>query len=117
MHSDVLLLDPIIVESDHDLANRNDKAGWQPGDGFPSPQRLRTYYDTLTSSEELRGDLFSLGIVALQLHYPLHDMHALYTNLDPRFCNYKIDLNALAFLVNGVTQQPLQNCLQILTSL
>ena len=38
-------------------------------DGYPSPQKLKSYYDSLSGFEELRGDLFSLGLVALQLYY------------------------------------------------
>lgn len=40
----------------------------------------------------MRGDLFSLGMVALQLYYSREDIKALYLNPDPRYRNYKINL-------------------------
>lgn len=44
----------------------------------------------------MRGDLFSLGIVALQLFHTHEDIKVLYANPDPRYRNYKIDLSLLS---------------------
>jgi hypothetical protein len=44
-------------------------------------------------------------------------VHSVYTNLDPRYCNYKIDLNALSGFVERVREQPVRDVIVTLTSL
>lgn len=60
--------------------------------GYPSPQKLKSYYDSLSGFEELRGDLFSLGLVALQLYYATENIKSLYSSPDPKYRNYSINL-------------------------
>ena len=67
-----------------------DRKSLGPISGYPSPQRLKSYYDSLSNHEELRGDLFSLGMLALQLIYLNENVTDLYVNPNPTFRNYTI---------------------------
>lgn len=65
--NDVFLKDSLLISEEEKLTPQ--RKSIKTVEGFPSPQKLRTYYDSLTGFEEMRGDLFSLGVVALQLYY------------------------------------------------
>ena len=88
--SDVFLKDSLLLEEEEKLNPRRKTV--RGVEGYPSPQKLRSYYDSVTGFEEMRGDLYSLGLIALQLYYPREDIKALYTNPDPNYRNYKIDI-------------------------
>ena len=65
----------------------------------------------------MRGDLFSLGLVALQL-FDLHeDIGMLYVNPNPVYRNYSFDLSRLNQLVKSILHAPLRNAIEILTSM
>ena len=80
-------------------------------EGYPSPQKLKSLYDSVTSFEEMRGDLFSLGIVALQLLNINQDMSMLYVNPNPTYRNYSIDLQRLGELVRNVHHSTLRQAI------
>lgn len=62
---------------------------------YPSPQKLYTLFDTLSNFEEHTSDLFSLGILALQLYYPQQNLLNLYKHSSSSYLNCSIDLNQL----------------------
>jgi hypothetical protein len=72
VNDEVKLKDIILIsEEDHHFENMTEKnKKIKKIKGFPSPQKLYTYFDSLTHFEEFTADLFSLGIVALQLYFP-----------------------------------------------
>ena len=47
----------------------------------------------------MRGDLFSLGLVALQMYHYKTDVSGIYKNPDPRFRNYRMDIEELNRLI------------------
>jgi hypothetical protein len=65
--NDVFLKDPMMLEEEMKL--QPERKSTNNVSGYPSPQKLKSYYDSLSGFEELRGDLFSLGMVALQIYY------------------------------------------------
>ena len=73
-------------------------------------------YDSVTIFDEIKGDLFSLGLVALQLFYLNQEISMLYVNPNPSYRNYSIDMQRLASLVQSIYDFPLRNAIEILTA-
>jgi len=67
--------------------------------GYPSPQKLYDCFDTLTGLEQFPADLFSLGVVALQLYYPLMTIKEIYINKNPQYENNKVNFELINSLV------------------
>lgn len=92
--NDIVLKDNLFLDVEDRVVNKNRSSGQI--EGYPSPQKLKSLYDSVTSFEEMRGDLFSLGMVALQLLNLNEDISALYVNPNPVYRNYSIDLQRLS---------------------
>jgi hypothetical protein len=104
----VRLKDPLLVKAEGGRKGKKVQ-------GFPSPQKLYTYFDTLSTFEEHTSDLFSLGILALQLIYPHQNLAGIYKNANSRYLNCSIDANELRTFVNGVTDPLLRRYVTVLT--
>ena len=113
--SQVNLADPLLLDSEDRLITRHRNSNQLVG--YPSPQKLRSFYDSLTSFEELRGDLFSVGMVALQLVYLDQDVSVLYTNPNPSYRNYTIDFERLNKMIDSILDQRVRQAIGVLTSM
>lgn len=96
---EVRLKDPMIIKEEQFHLKKLKKL-----QGYPSPQKLYTFYDSLSVFEEYTSDLFSLGILALQLIYPHQNLSGIYKNVNSSYLNCSIDLNELKAYINGVTK-------------
>ena len=93
---EVKLKDPFVVREEESWLRRFKKI-----QGFPSPQKLYTLFDSLSSFEEHASDLFSLGMVSLQLVYLHETLSQLYKNTNSHYLNCAIDMNQLRnYVVN-----------------
>lgn len=63
---------------------------------------MREYYDCLINFDEYSSDLFSVGIVALQMVHLERDMKQIYTIKNPQYDNNQINFRLLHELVHGV---------------
>lgn len=112
---DVVLKDSLLLDAEEKLVHKDRRSDHI--EGYPSPQKLKSLYDSITSFAELRGDLFSLGFIALQLHDLNEDVSLLYINPNPVYRNYSIDLPRLAELIGRIQNNELRNAIEILTAM
>lgn len=59
---------------------------------YPSPQKLREYYDVVLNLSQFYSDLFSLGVVALQMCYLEKDIRKeIYRSKQVAYLNWSIN--------------------------
>lgn len=81
---------------------------------FPSPQKLRGYYDILINFDEYASDLFSLGVVALQMQYLDRDMQDIYSIKHAAYHNTCINYGIVSQLIAGIRDPILQEWIWVL---
>jgi len=113
--NEVNLSDPLLLDAEERIITKHRNSNQIYG--YPSPQKLKSFYDSLTSFEELRGDLFSLGMVALQLVYLDQDVSIVYSNPNPSYRNYTIDFERLNKMIDSILDQRVRQAVGILTSM
>ena len=92
VNTKITIVDPLYLEKD---SQANGIRQSKRIKGFPSPQKLINYFDKLSNFEQFYADLFSLGIVALQMYFVGNDMSNLYKNKNPTYCNNSLDVSLL----------------------
>ena len=107
--NDVVLKDNLFLDAEERVIVKNRNSGQI--EGYPSPQKLKSLYDSVTAFEEMRGDLFSLGLTALQLFDLNEDISMLYVNPNPVYRNFSFDLQRLHQLVKSILHAPLRNAI------
>jgi hypothetical protein len=91
VNQEVYIKDPILVERES-----SESYGYRRKvRGYPSPQKLRQEYDMLISFEELPSDLFSLGVVALQMYHLEQNLHQIYTVKSTVYQNSHVNFRIL----------------------
>lgn len=82
--------------------------------GYPSPAILFNQYDSGLRIDKFKEDLFSVGIIALQLLNPELNIKSVYQNKSRKYENPKVNFEMITQLVNSVRHRPLQQCLATL---
>lgn len=95
-NQEVCLSDPILIDPLEATSFKQNVGN------FPSPQKLRENYDSLASLDQHTSDLFSLGVVALQMHYPSRDIREIYSRNSP-YRNTVINFEAVLQLIGGIS--------------
>lgn len=84
--------------------------------GYPSPQKINDCFDKLTGFEQFPADLFSLGVVALQLCYPMMNIKEIYINKNPRYENNRINFELINSLLLGIGSASVKQAITVLLS-
>lgn len=109
----IYLKDPIFASKEQDEDSHPRRAA----PAFPSPQKLREHYDVVLNLGDFYSDLFSLGVLALQMCYLERDIRReIYRPKQAAYLNWSIDFARTQQLLGGLPSLSLRQSIQVLLS-
>ena len=94
--SNVMLIDPIVLEGSLEVSKPTKV------DGYPSPAVLFNMVDNGMRVDRCKEDLFSVGVIALQLLNLEHDIKQIYKTKNRSYHNMKINYELIGTYLSRI---------------